>query len=183
MRSLASMMMAILAAFAVQVAVASTADARQGGHGFGGGMGGGRSIGSFHGGPRIGNFNAGPRIGNFSRGPRIGNFSRGPRFGNFNRGPRIAKFYGGGPRFYKHSGRHFRRFRHRRLYLPYVAAYPYYYYGSSYGDSCYWLKRKAIRTGSALLVEPLRGVPLRLLLLTSARTLFAFVRRRAPARL
>lgn len=144
-------MMAILAAFALQLAVAGSADARQGGHGGGGGIvggGGGGGFGGSHGGAKMGNFGGGPRMGNFSRGPRFGNFSRAPRFGKSYGGPRITKFYGGGQRYYKHSGRHFRRFRHRRSYVPYLAAYPYYYYGSYYSDSCYWLKRKAIRTGS-----------------------------------
>ncbi|HKZ97814.1 MAG TPA: hypothetical protein VJ045_12640 [Hyphomicrobiaceae bacterium] len=64
-----------------------------------------------------------------------------------------------GMRFGKHHGRRFafkhhgfarhRFHRHRHFrYRPRIwIGYPYYYYGGYYGD-CYWLKVKAIRTGS-----------------------------------
>lgn len=49
-----------------------------------------------------------------------------------------------GHRRFGSRGRHFRRgFRHRRSFGPHIYIRPYYGY-----RSCYWLKRRAIRTGS-----------------------------------
>lgn len=56
----------------------------------------------------------------------------------YNRGFGVRHF--GGPRF-RHRGFGYRHFYRPRFYAPIYA------YGS-YGSSCQWLKRKAIRTGS-----------------------------------
>jgi hypothetical protein len=64
---------------------------------------------------------------------------RGPRFGHrrfYNR--RFGRRYGG-----------YRRYGYRRYGYPYLYLAPYYgYYGYGYYNRCYWLKRRAIRTGS-----------------------------------
>jgi hypothetical protein len=49
---------------------------------------------------------------------------------------------GGGPHF-AHSFHHFRHHRFHRHRFVVVSAYPYYY-----ADGCYWLKRRALYTGS-----------------------------------
>lgn len=55
--------------------------------------------------------------------------------------------YGYGRRFHSRRFGHHRRYRHRRHYRPRIYFSPY-YYGYGYRRSCYWLKRRAIRTGS-----------------------------------
>jgi hypothetical protein len=44
------------------------------------------------------------------------------------------------------AGRHHFAFRHHRHHR--VFAFAPYYYDYGYGDGCYWLKRRAIHTGS-----------------------------------
>ncbi len=106
-----------------------------------GGMRAGSHIGRMHAGPRIG---GGMRHGGFAMrhgGHRPGGlaFRHGPNFGP-------GKHFRHHPGFAFNHGKHFRH--HRRFYaLPYVA-YPYYAYSYS-GGGCYWLKERAIVTGSS----------------------------------
>jgi hypothetical protein len=89
----------------------------------------------------------GRSFGGMSRGPRLGGFSRGPgrSFYSGRGGPRLAgRGYRGRHHGHHHHGHH-RRFRGYAFYgLPYVYAY------NDYGGySCSYLRRRAIRTGSA----------------------------------
>ena len=79
------------------------------------------------------------RKGGGWRGGGHHSFSRGFRVGRIHRF-RGSRFYGGGS-YRRHHRRHYRNF--------YVGV-PYLYgvYGYGYGPDCYWLKRKARRTGS-----------------------------------
>ncbi len=95
--------------------------------------GGGRGFGmrSFGGGKSFGRSFGGKSFGH----RRFGGF----RGGNFNRHAfRGGKHWGGG-RFHRH-----RRFWYGSAF----AAVPYYYYNDYGYGSCYYLKRRAIRTGS-----------------------------------
>jgi len=80
---------------------------------------------------------------------------RGFKGGGFKGGGKSYRgFSGGGPKF---GGRrsHFKGHRHRgpkiRIRPRYYGYAPYYYgyYDSYYDDSCAWLRRKALRTGSS----------------------------------
>jgi hypothetical protein len=66
------------------------------------------------------------------------------------------RFHGGGHGGHFHARPHFRHFhghrhfhRHRGIYLGAPFLYGgYYYYGDYYGEDCYWLRRRALYTGS-----------------------------------
>jgi hypothetical protein len=66
------------------------------------------------------------------------------------------RFHGGGHGGHFHARPHFRHFhghrhfhRHRGIYLGAPFLYGgYYYYGDYYGGDCYWLRRRALYTGS-----------------------------------
>jgi hypothetical protein len=70
-----------------------------------------------------------------------GGFHRG-----FHRGFRVGKFHGGGFHRRHHHRHKFHGFR-RHFYVG-VPLYYGAYYGYGYGPNCYWLKKKARRTGS-----------------------------------
>ncbi|MBO0762994.1 MAG: hypothetical protein J2P50_00110 [Hyphomicrobiaceae bacterium] len=100
------------------------AEARGGGHGFGGG--GGHGFGG--GGPQFGG--GGPHFGR--SGPRIGDRAQ----------------FSGGPRFQAHAFRahpqFFRNRHHRRVFIGAPFAFGY----NDYGGDCFWLRREALYTGS-----------------------------------
>ncbi len=129
------------------------------GHRAGGIHVGGMRAGPHIGGMRVGGMRAGSHIGRMHAGPHIGGGMRhggfamrhgGHRPGGlaFRHGPNFGpgKHFRHHPGFAFNHGKHFRH--HRRFYaLPYVA-YPYYAYSYS-GGGCYWLKERAIVTGSS----------------------------------
>lgn len=121
------------------------------------GMGGGGSrAGAMNrGGGGFGNFNrgGGGGLGNLNRGGGggLGNLNRGGGgIGNLNRGGRgLANRGNRGWQPGKWAGNKWRGNRRNRYFgygfYPGAAVYGY----SSYGNSCSWLRRKAVRTGSS----------------------------------
>jgi hypothetical protein len=64
-----------------------------------------------------------------------------------------ARSFGGpahrlGPSRFVGSHHHHRHYHHRRLFIGVPFGYGYYNYGYGYGYGCYWLRSRALYTGS-----------------------------------
>lgn len=132
------------AVFAVAVPI-DIAQARPGGGGGGGRGGGGAHFSGGGGGGGMGRSGGGYGRG----GGSISRFSGGGGGGGS-----VRRFSGGGRSFVRPNVAGSSHDRHRgrrggRVFI-YGGGYPYYYDGYDYyaGDSCYWLRQKALNTGS-----------------------------------
>ena len=79
----------------------------------------------------------------------IGKFHAGGIGGGRVRGLHSGKFYGGKIHSYKFAGSHHHGFRHKFRKRHVFIGGPLVYGAYAYGDGCYWLKKRAIRTGSS----------------------------------